>query len=213
MQVALLCLAECPIPSIVANRSPAEVHWHFLDLNAPCLHKPTSGMQHLNGNMRRDHFYGYLVLADWYVHRSLHSCVCSVVAGIGEPLWLPTLTGAAIGLVTAVAHRYCNARLWRPPTSPLNVLITGGTKGLGKVGRSWCSSWQLLAGQPWPAAGTVFVQHVQLLGACIHTSAEAPCSEANCIGVSFMTLSSGKHAVTLQLMKLSHSFLIAGFSP
>lgn len=56
-----------------------------------------------------------------------------VAAGIGEPLWLPTLTGAAIGLVTAIAHRYCNARLWRPPTSPLNVLITGGTKGLGKV--------------------------------------------------------------------------------
>jgi fluoride ion exporter CrcB/FEX len=40
-------------------------------------------------------------------------------------VWLPTLIGAAIGGVFAAFHRYCSARMWRPPNSPLNILVTG----------------------------------------------------------------------------------------
>ncbi|KAF8066402.1 NYC1 [Scenedesmus sp. PABB004] len=57
----------------------------------------------------------------------------SSVAGVPGPVWLPALTGAAIGGVFAALNRYCSARLWRPPHAPLNVVITGGTKGLGKA--------------------------------------------------------------------------------
>jgi hypothetical protein len=46
-------------------------------------------------------------------------------AGMPGPVWLPTLVGAAIGGLFAAAHRYCSARVWRPPNSPLNILVTG----------------------------------------------------------------------------------------
>lgn len=49
------------------------------------------------------------------------------------PAWLPALTGAVVGGVFATLNRYCNARLWRPPASPLNVVVTGSTRGLGKA--------------------------------------------------------------------------------
>lgn len=43
------------------------------------------------------------------------------------------MTGAAIGGVFATVNRYCSARLWRPPASPLNIVVTGSTRGLGKA--------------------------------------------------------------------------------
>lgn len=49
------------------------------------------------------------------------------------PAWLPTVTGAVVGGVFATLNRYCSARLWRPPASPLNVVVTGSTRGLGKA--------------------------------------------------------------------------------
>eukprot|EP00775_Hariotina_reticulata_P011450 gene11450-11596_t len=57
----------------------------------------------------------------------------SDLAGVAGPVWVPTLLGAAIGSVFAVVNRYCKMRLWRPPAAALNVVITGGTKGLGKA--------------------------------------------------------------------------------
>eukprot|EP00877_Chromochloris_zofingiensis_P003905 jgi/Chrzof1/13515/Cz08g00200.t1_NYC1[v5.2] len=51
----------------------------------------------------------------------------------GLPTVTPALTGAALGGMFAMLDRYCKARLWRPPSSPLNIVITGGTKGLGKA--------------------------------------------------------------------------------
>ena len=36
-------------------------------------------------------------------------------------------------MLFAALHRYCHVRLWRPPQNPLNVVITGGSKGLGKA--------------------------------------------------------------------------------
>jgi NAD(P)-dependent dehydrogenase (short-subunit alcohol dehydrogenase family) len=38
-----------------------------------------------------------------------------------------------VGGVFATLNRYCNARLWRPPASPLNIVVTGSTRGLGKA--------------------------------------------------------------------------------
>jgi NAD(P)-dependent dehydrogenase (short-subunit alcohol dehydrogenase family) len=49
------------------------------------------------------------------------------------PAWLPAVTGAVIGGIFATVNRYCNARLWRPPASPLNIVVTGSTRGLGKA--------------------------------------------------------------------------------
>jgi len=43
------------------------------------------------------------------------------------------MTGAAIGGIFATVNRYCSARLWRPPASPLNIVVTGSTRGLGKA--------------------------------------------------------------------------------
>lgn len=49
------------------------------------------------------------------------------------PAWLPAVTGAMIGGIFATVNRYCSARLWRPPASPLNIVVTGSTRGLGKA--------------------------------------------------------------------------------
>lgn len=49
------------------------------------------------------------------------------------PAWLPAVTGAVIGGIFATVNRYCSARLWRPPASPLNIVVTGSTRGLGKA--------------------------------------------------------------------------------
>lgn len=57
----------------------------------------------------------------------------SQVAGVPAPVWLPTLTGAAIGGWFAALSRWCTVRLWRCPHRPLTVVITGGSKGLGKA--------------------------------------------------------------------------------
>lgn len=58
---------------------------------------------------------------------------CSCPAGLPGPAWLPAVTGAVIGSIFATVNRYCNARLWRPPASPLNIVVTGSTRGLGKA--------------------------------------------------------------------------------
>lgn len=42
-------------------------------------------------------------------------------AGVASPTWIPALTGAAIGGVFAAMDRWCKARLWRPPATPLSA--------------------------------------------------------------------------------------------
>ena len=49
------------------------------------------------------------------------------------PAWLPVLAGGALGGVYAAAHRVGTRRLWRAPAGPLNVVITGGGRGIGKA--------------------------------------------------------------------------------
>lgn len=66
----------------------------------------------------------------------LHCCMVGIPCSLTDlpgPAWLPALTGAAIGGIFATVNRYCSARLWRPPASPLNVVVTGSTRGLGKA--------------------------------------------------------------------------------
>jgi hypothetical protein len=66
----------------------------------------------------------------------LHCCMFrtpSSPTDLPGPAWLPALTGAAIGGIFATVNRYCSARLWRPPASPLNIVVTGSTRGLGKA--------------------------------------------------------------------------------
>jgi hypothetical protein len=69
------------------------------------------------------------LLALLYTARADLSIIFAVLllwcAGVPGPVWLPTLIGAAIGGVFAAFHRYCSARMWRPPNSPLNILVTG----------------------------------------------------------------------------------------
>jgi hypothetical protein len=60
-------------------------------------------------------------------------CIPCSHTDLPGPAWLPALTGAAIGGVFATVNRYCSARLWRPPASPLNIVVTGSTRGLGKA--------------------------------------------------------------------------------
>jgi chlorophyll(ide) b reductase len=48
-------------------------------------------------------------------------------------VWVPALTGASLGLLYSALHRFCHVRVWAPPRAPLRVVITGGSKGLGKA--------------------------------------------------------------------------------
>lgn len=48
-------------------------------------------------------------------------------------MWLPIATGAGIGAVFALLNRYCNVRVHIAPAQPLCVVLTGGSKGLGKA--------------------------------------------------------------------------------
>jgi len=53
--------------------------------------------------------------------------------GLDAPAWLPPAAGAALGGTFAGLHHLASAFLWRRPASPLSVVITGGTRGLGKA--------------------------------------------------------------------------------
>ena len=49
------------------------------------------------------------------------------------PVWGPTAVGAIVGAAYAALNRLGMKRIWRAPYSPLNVVVTGGTRGLGKA--------------------------------------------------------------------------------
>lgn len=50
-----------------------------------------------------------------------------------EDTYRPALLGVALGTAFCVLGRYALARLWRRPSQPLRVVVTGGTRGLGKA--------------------------------------------------------------------------------
>lgn len=47
--------------------------------------------------------------------------------------WGPTATGAVVGGLYVMLNRFGMKRFWRAPRAPLNVVVTGGTKGIGKA--------------------------------------------------------------------------------
>ena len=54
--------------------------------------------------------------------------------GVGMgPTWGPAVVGAVIGAAYAALNRFGMRRIWRAPHAPLNVVVTGGTRGLGKA--------------------------------------------------------------------------------
>jgi NADP-dependent 3-hydroxy acid dehydrogenase YdfG len=83
-----------------------------------CLGLPSTCMQ----AVPHDH--------DW---QQPHGAFVVPRAGTPAPSWAAAAAGAALGGVFAALHRYGSARLWRPPHGSLNVVITGGTRGLGKA--------------------------------------------------------------------------------
>ncbi|KAI3437866.1 hypothetical protein D9Q98_000312 [Chlorella vulgaris] len=54
-------------------------------------------------------------------------------AASAAPLWLPVLAGGVLGAMSLAAHEHGVRRLWRSPDTPLRVLITGGSSGVGKA--------------------------------------------------------------------------------
>ncbi len=56
------------------------------------------------------------------------------VAGVSMGgAWGPAAMGAVLGSLYAALNRFGMKRFWRMPHAPLNVVVTGGTKGLGKA--------------------------------------------------------------------------------
>ncbi|KXZ52908.1 hypothetical protein GPECTOR_8g287 [Gonium pectorale] len=46
---------------------------------------------------------------------------------------VPVISGAAVGGLFACLHRFCSHRVWRAPAQPLSIVLTGGSRGLGKA--------------------------------------------------------------------------------
>lgn len=49
------------------------------------------------------------------------------------PLWLPAVAGGLLGCLASAAGVVGARRLWRAPSAPLRVVITGGSSGIGKA--------------------------------------------------------------------------------
>ena len=49
------------------------------------------------------------------------------------PTWMPAMMGASVGGLYAALNRAGMRKFWRSPTTQLNVVITGGGKGIGKA--------------------------------------------------------------------------------
>lgn len=47
--------------------------------------------------------------------------------------WFPITAGSALGLIYVVLNRAGIRYAWKSPDKPLNVVVTGGTKGIGKA--------------------------------------------------------------------------------
>lgn len=69
-----------------------------------------------------------VVLLPAYLLGAVATC-----AGVPGPHWLPVVTGALIGSFFAFLDRWCKVQLWKEPNRPLNVVITGSSKGIGKA--------------------------------------------------------------------------------
>jgi hypothetical protein len=68
-------------------------------------------------------------------HVAVDACWWSSrLAGVAAaPIWLPAATGGMVGSLYVLLNRAGMKRFWRAPDSPLNVVVTGGTRGIGKA--------------------------------------------------------------------------------
>jgi hypothetical protein len=57
----------------------------------------------------------------------------SSCAGSAYPSWLCGAVGFFLGGTYALAYRAATVRIWVSPKVPLNVVITGGTRGIGRA--------------------------------------------------------------------------------
>ena len=84
------------------------------------------------------------------------------------PAWLPAAAGAMLGTLYAGLNRAGMRRFWRAPHTPLCVVVTGGTKGIGKaLAREFlqCVSCLLAADASNSALALYFSQSMQRLTA------------------------------------------------
>ena len=57
-----------------------------------------------------------------------------LLAGVeSSPCWMPATMGATVGGLYAALNRAGMRRFWRAPNTQLNVVITGGGRGIGKA--------------------------------------------------------------------------------
>ncbi|GBF94242.1 chlorophyll(ide) b reductase chloroplastic-like [Raphidocelis subcapitata] len=83
----------------------------------------------------RDHLpqhLGMVAFSSWALAATT-SVAGAHTFGLDAPLWAPALAGACLGGAFAALHRHASVRLWRPPSAPLRLVVTGGTRGLGKA--------------------------------------------------------------------------------
>lgn len=98
-------------PSLVPNRAFPFIK-HAGEQAALGLHKPIG-----------------LVLASAY----LLGAVCQLSGIDTSPCWMPATMGATVGGLYAALNRAGMRRFWRAPDTQLNVVITGGGRGIGKA--------------------------------------------------------------------------------
>lgn len=70
-----------------------------------------------------------LILASAY----LLGAVCQLSGIESSPCWMPATMGATVGGLYAALNRAGMRRFWRAPDTQLNVVITGGGRGIGKA--------------------------------------------------------------------------------
>lgn len=63
--------------------------------------------------------------------RSLSLPGCPIC--VGYPAGPAAVTGLAVGVLFAALNQFGLKRVWTSPRTPLNVVVTGGTKGIGKA--------------------------------------------------------------------------------
>ncbi|KAL3130994.1 hypothetical protein ABBQ38_000318 [Trebouxia sp. C0009 RCD-2024] len=99
------------VPSLVPNRAFPFIK-HAEQQAALGLHKPVG-----------------LILASAYILGA--ACQLSGIDSV--PTWMPAMMGATVGGLYAALNRAGMRKFWRSPSTQLNVLITGGGKGIGKA--------------------------------------------------------------------------------
>ena len=50
-----------------------------------------------------------------------------------SPEWMPAALGVTLGTLFTALNRFAMKRFWRAPRAPLNIVITGSTRGIGKA--------------------------------------------------------------------------------